>query len=421
MISEELHLQGESVTAEVAIINRHAIALAADSAVTVGRDKVWKTANKLFSLGPQHDIAIMVYGAGDYMGLSWELVVKEFRRRVRDAEFRHVSGCAEAFKEFLTTSELFGREDQQGYSVLFPIFDLLDDLPKNTDLSSEIRTFRNAFQSADNSIGGFDESKFKDIFRAPLLNFVSDRFGEDAEKLVGHEVVELSVDFFRSKAASRYHSGVVVAGFGSDEYCPVLSHHIVDGCWGPHLRWWDGENCKDLNTTHYHDEFPIVPFAQDDMSFLFMAGISTDYLDFIRMILHGVVAGALDDFATEFVPADKLEHAKGQSGDYANRLVAAVMEKLFKKVREDQYRPINRAVDAFPKEEMAMMAEALVELTSLKRKVEPSLESVGGPVDVAVISKGDGFIWVKRKHYFDPTKNSDFFARKKRRDVGGAP
>ena len=36
-------------------------------------------------------------------------------------------------------------------------------------------------------------------------------------------------------------------------------------------------------------------------------------------------------------------------------------------------------------------------------------ESVGGPVDVAVISKGDGFIWIKRKHYFDPSLNSHFF------------
>jgi len=32
-------------------------------------------------------------------------------------------------------------------------------------------------------------------------------------------------------------------------------------------------------------------------------------------------------------------------------------------------------------------------------------ETVGGPVDVAVISKGDGLIWMKRKHYFEPGLN----------------
>jgi hypothetical protein len=37
---------------------------------------------------------------------------------------------------------------------------------------------------------------------------------------------------------------------------------------------------------------------------------------------------------------------------------------------------------------------------------------VGGSVDVAVISKKDGFIWIKRKHYFQPDKNYHFFNRK---------
>ena len=38
-------------------------------------------------------------------------------------------------------------------------------------------------------------------------------------------------------------------------------------------------------------------------------------------------------------------------------------------------------------------------------------ETVGGPVDVAVISKGDGFIWIRRKHYFDPALNTRYFDR----------
>jgi hypothetical protein len=36
------------------------------------------------------------------------------------------------------------------------------------------------------------------------------------------------------------------------------------------------------------------------------------------------------------------------------------------------------------------------------------METVAGPIDVAVISKGDGFIWIKRKHYFSPELNPHF-------------
>jgi len=62
-----------------------------------------------------------------------------------------------------------------------------------------------------------------------------------------------------------------------------------------------------------------------------------------------------------------------------------------------------------PKEELASIAETLVELTSFKRRVSTEDETVGGPVDVMVITKGDGLIWVKRKHYFDEKLNHHFF------------
>ena len=31
-------------------------------------------------------------------------------------------------------------------------------------------------------------------------------------------------------------------------------------------------------------------------------------------------------------------------------------------------------------------------------------------MDVAVISKGDGFVWINRKHYFKPELNASFFS-----------
>ena len=54
-------------------------------------------------------------------------------------------------------------------------------------------------------------------------------------------------------------------------------------------------------------------------------------------------------------------------------------------------------VAMLPKEELAVMAETLVNLTSFKQKMTMGTETVGGPIDVAVITKGDGFSWVKRK------------------------
>jgi len=65
------------------------------------------------------------------------------------------------------------------------------------------------------------------------------------------------------------------------------------------------------------------------------------------------------------------------------------------------------------------MAESLVNLTSFKGKVSMEAETVGGPIDVAVISKGDGFIWINRKHYFARELNPPFFANYYRKEGYG--
>jgi hypothetical protein len=68
-------------------------------------------------------------------------------------------------------------------------------------------------------------------------------------------------------------------------------------------------------------------------------------------------------------------------------------------------------VGNLPVDELGGLAETLVSLESLKERVTRGSETVSGPIDVAVISKTDGFIWIKRKHYFDPALNPHFLRR----------
>jgi hypothetical protein len=73
--------------------------------------------------------------------------------------------------------------------------------------------------------------------------------------------------------------------------------------------------------------------------------------------------------------------------------------------------PLVDVIAVLPKEELAAMAESLVNLTCLKRKMSLNAETVGGPIDVLVISKGEGLIWIKRKHYFKKELNPHYFVR----------
>jgi hypothetical protein len=69
------------MTTEVAVLNRSAVALAADSAVTLqGPEgpKIYQT-NKLFTLSKYHPVGIMVYGAAVFMDVPWEIIIKRYR------------------------------------------------------------------------------------------------------------------------------------------------------------------------------------------------------------------------------------------------------------------------------------------------------------------------------------------------------
>jgi len=69
------------MTAEIAILNKMGVALAADSTVTIGRDKTYHTTNKLFTLSKLHPVGTLIYGATDLNFAPLEIIIKSFREQ----------------------------------------------------------------------------------------------------------------------------------------------------------------------------------------------------------------------------------------------------------------------------------------------------------------------------------------------------
>ena len=91
----------------------------------------------------------------------------------------------------------------------------------------------------------------------------------------------------------------------------------------------------------------------------------------------------------------------------------AFSNKWVSNVADLHYHPMKRIIASFPIEEMTHLAETLVVLQSLKERVTSPSQSVGGPIDVAVITKSEGLVWIKRKHFFDSDKNLRYVLRQK--------
>lgn len=221
---------------------------------------------------------------------------------------------------------------------------------------------------------------------------------------------ELARAVLISKRQSNQMSGLVFAGYGEDEMYPSLHALEIDGVIAGHLKHADAEKV-DIDRTVATGA--VIPFAQRDVTDRYLHGADprferavVDYFtDTARRVGNEVV--------------DALLKREGRRKAVLKQGVASAVDKAelnywrsaSPKTRDDFSADVNQMVKLMPKQELVSFAEALVNITSVKRKVSYEVESVGGPIDVAIISKHEGFIWVKRKHYFDGGLNPRYFWR----------
>jgi len=210
----------------------------------------------------------------------------------------------------------------------------------------------------------------------------------------------------------------VIAGFGEDDTFPVLDEFLLEGIITNKLKYKKRRSVR----IDFTVSASIMPFAQREMVDTFMQGVDPDYLNVEERYLNDI----FDKYATEVsknldrYPSEDRERFELNLKDAGRAILKDFKDKLQRYRNEKYSQPISQVVSFLPKDELAAMAESLVNLTSFKRKVTMESETVAGPIDVALITKGDGFIWIKRKHYFDAELNPQFLANyyRSERDEG---
>ena len=104
------------MTALASVMNRHAVALAADSAVTISNQyghKVINSANKLFTISKRHPVGVMFCGNCNFNDTPWEVVVKLYRDNLKDKSFSTVKDYRNDFLKYLVDKHFFNGEKNQ--------------------------------------------------------------------------------------------------------------------------------------------------------------------------------------------------------------------------------------------------------------------------------------------------------------------
>lgn len=418
------------MTAEIALLNRSAIALAADSAVTIG-NKVYNSSNKLFMLSKYHPIGIMIYSKADFMDYPWEVLIKLFRKKLSNLKFSTLEEYTTYFLSSLESNEIFTDEVQRKFfektifNYYYKIVGRINNTVKaafeqdKTIKESEVvrvidyilKSEKDKLDSAKIFIGYSDEDisnislNYKDNMLR-LISIVLQKLPLDDDHK--HLLVDIASNLIYKLPQLIGHTGVVIAGFGDEEIFPSLFAFEIFGIFNNKLLYRKSNHAN----IGLDNRATIVPFAQSEMVASFMEGCDPDYdktihtfLEKIFTDLPSIISNAI--YKKGSIKKDALKtQLEGEFNKIFNNFNKNIDDFQYKTYIE----PIIDGVASLPLDELASMAESLVNLTSFKRRVSLNQsDTVGGPIDVAVISKGDGFIWVKRKHYFKQDLNNHFF------------
>ena len=163
------------------------------------------------------------------------------------------------------------------------------------------------------------------------------------------------------------------------------------------LRYYVNE--ERVETISATNDAAICPFAQTDVMILFMKGISPNM--YCTMLDEQLVL--LEKQRNDITEVLKKAGVSQEIMDEINRVDLdefqdPYRDKILEYIEEANVSSLVESVASFNIDDLSNMAESLISITNLQRHITSAEESVGGPVDVAVITRSEGFTWIKRKN-----------------------
>ncbi|GKS13617.1 hypothetical protein YDYSY3_46170 [Paenibacillus chitinolyticus] len=405
------------MTAEIAILNRSAVALAADSAVTVG-EKVYNSAIKILPLSHKQPIGIMIYNTSTFMGIPWETIIKTYRKQLADMCFDYVQDYCEDFISYLRSGivPVALQKNRLSFTALNLLQDILNNYENNeTKMANEETISDYITNSLNHLIDNWEISPYCSSDELQLFCVENeDQLNETINIIFnGYQLTEddrlnlrmiVSVYLYTDNFSYEEYTGVVITGFGNEEIFPALYSYTVGLVFGDRLKI---QNNKSVNIDGITTNSSVVPFAQQDVVYRYLLGFAPDLQQFSRNHLVDL----LEHYNQLIRDRYNIENDDNFLFELKNRAVDAFYEGISEYQKESYINPMHEIIMNLPHNELGNFAETLVNLSSFKKKVSKEQETVGGPIDVAVITKGDGLIWLKRKHYFEKSINHQYFKR----------
>lgn len=391
------------MTAEIIVMNRIAVAMAADSLVSIRRAsstastatvKAYAGARKLVRLAPNAAVGVMFFDSPDFNGMPWEVIFAEFARQ-QSGVLDHVRDYADAFLEFLADRSVgwTGPSDVRGVleDVLSgPVGELSDAWTAATRGITDEAARRAALpacvdgwidrrrRSVPDAAEPVALSKSQIERSAAQVRALVDRaapavWGSASRRPgVRQKIVEqLLTDLARISPTEPDRAGLAFAGFGERQLLPSAHTYTVSGRLAGGIRV-AGPQSWELGPGR---PAVVLPLAQDYMVQAFMAGVHPEIQASLNRMMHSLVS---------LIPGVDVE-----------KMVLS-LGREFEEQTDRLRQPLLDGLAFLSARDVGRLAKMLIAVTAKRNEVALLPDTVGGPFDVALISRTDGFTWHTR-------------------------
>ena len=286
------------MSAGICIMNKNAIALAADSAVTVGPHlAIHNSANKLFALSKVAPVGAIIYANAEVMGIPVEILIKQYKRDLGQKTFNLLEEYVDDFVAYMLRNKRpFHFHENEPRYIKNVYADLLNGL--NGDytqlVSRKINEVKRELtaeeleavqQDAVNMtvdfidhlplIRGFDVTEYiLDNYSNEVKEHISKNFpwitGDVLDNLTAKVCTIFNKDFFRNG-----YVGIAFAGYGDHDIFPKMRHIHLGGIIANNVRYAVREK---VEITEDHTA-TITPLAQTDVMQTFLFGINDSFIN----------------------------------------------------------------------------------------------------------------------------------------------
>lgn len=199
-------------------------------------------------------------------------------------------------------------------------------------------------------------------------------------------------------------SVLVFTGFGTEQEFPSLVSATVNGGVEGHVNYFIGKD--DVIGISDRRPVAICPFAQTEVIDALLCG--ADYESFsdgpqgvryswkyeVDKAFWGMISPSYNRLEFPSSVCQTIKRTTLYSD--IDRVLRRDTNKLLKANRKKW----EKALEKYDLRSMAELAECLVDMTGFQRILTFQQEGVGGAVDLAIISKTDGFCWLRRKDWY---------------------